>query len=136
MSEKALNRPENFQGSKESYGIPGILTLKKVIMGTIGKGVLLVNPREKMPSYFVGNPFRIKSLELTLKWLWFNEVVHLSLILVSAVIGYFFWARGYMAGVYFMGLVVLLNLGLALLQRSNRTRIHRTIRTLENRKLK
>jgi hypothetical protein len=69
MSEKALNRPENFQGSKESYGIPGILALKKVIMGTIGKGVLL-------------------------------------------------------------------NLGLALLQRSNRTRIHRTIRTLENRKLK
>ncbi len=31
-------------------------------MATIGKAILQVNPKEKMPSYYVGQPFQINFL--------------------------------------------------------------------------
>ena len=118
------------------YKLLGIPLLKKIIMGSIGKFVLRFNRREDMPSYFVGFPFNSSSLELTLKWSYFNEVVHILLILLTAVIGYFFLQKEYTGGALFMGIVILLNIGLALLQHLNRIRIHQTIKHLENRKIR
>jgi hypothetical protein len=115
------------------YRMFGLPMLKRIIMGTIGPMVLLVNRRQEMPSYFVGDPFDVRSLHRTLKWLYFNEAVHLSLILVTGAIGYSFWRRGYMEGVVFMGIIIMLNIFLALLQRMNRARIRRTVEALERR---
>jgi len=102
-------------------------------MATIGNAVLKVNPREKMPSYFVGHPFNIKSLLLTQKWLLFNEVVHLFLIFLSAAIGYFFLEKGYGMGVIIIVLVIILNFILILMQWMNRIRIRGIISAINKR---
>lgn len=102
-------------------------------MATIGKAVLQVNPKEKMPSYFVGQPFHINSLLTTIKWLYFNEAVHFFLILVCAVIGYLFFQKGYLSGVIIIGFTVILNIGLILMQHMNRIRIKRIILVLKKR---
>ena len=102
-------------------------------MGSIGRFVLLVNPREKMPSYFVGRPFNPDSLIKTLKWTYFNEVVHLSLIFVSVALGYIIYLKGSLPGVIIMTLVTFLNIGLAMLQHLNRAKINRTINSLNSR---
>lgn len=116
------------------YSLIGISLLKKIIMASIGKFVLRVNPREEMPSYFVGYPFKTDSLQKTLKWSYFNEVVHFVLIFVTAAIGYFFHLKGYLGGVVFMVLVILLNVGLVFLQHLNRIRINHAINALKKRK--
>lgn len=48
------------------YYLAGIPLLKKAIMGSIGKFVLMINTREKMPSYFIGHPFSLDSVRSTL----------------------------------------------------------------------
>lgn len=93
----------------------------------------MVNPKEKMPSYFVGSPYRIDSLALTTKWLYFNEVVHLFLVLVTSYICHYCWVRGYYGGVIIMVMAILLNIGLALMQQMNRIRIKQTIKALKKR---
>jgi len=115
------------------FEIFGIRLLNRFIMATIGNAVLKVNPREKMPSYFVGHPFNIKSLLLTQKWLLFNEVVHLFLIFLSAAIGYFFLEKGYGMGVIIIVLVIILNFILILMQWMNRIRIRGIISAINKR---
>lgn len=117
------------------FNLLGIRALNKVIMATIGKAVLKVSPREKMPSYFVGRPFETESLLLTRKWLLFNQIVHSFLIVFCAGIGYYFFERGYIDGVLIIFSVILLNLALILMQIMNRNRIKRTIIALRKRKL-
>lgn len=124
---------ENKRPLPRFYTITGISLLKRIIMGSIGRFVLLVNPREKMPSYFVGRPFNPDSLIKTLKWTYFNEVVHLSLIFVSVALGYIIYLKGSMPGVIIMTLVTFLNIGLAMLQHLNRAKINRTISNLNSR---
>ncbi len=102
-------------------------------MATIGKAILQVNPKEKMPSYYVGQPFQINSLLSTLKWLCFNEAVHFFLILVCAIIGYIFFKKGYSSGVIIIILTVILNIGLILMQHMNRIRIKNVISLLKKR---
>ncbi len=125
---------EKQRASLKFYSLIGIPLLKRMIMGTIGKAVLLVNPKEKMPSYFIGSPYNVDSLLLTIKWLYFNEIVHLFLVLVTSSIGYFCWVRGYSGGVIIMAMAILLNVELALMQQMNRIRIKRTIKALRKRK--
>lgn len=115
---------KKYQNKLRIYRILGIALLQKIIMGTIGKFVLLVNPREKMPSYFVGNPFKIDSLKTTLKWSYFNEVTHFSVIFICMAIGYYFSLRGYNDGMVFMTIFIFFNFGLILLQHFNRIRIN------------
>lgn len=117
------------------YRLLGIPLLKKVIMGSVGKFVLCVNPREEMPSYFIGNPYRISSLLKTVRWSYFNEAVHLLLIVITAGIGYFLAMKGYGSSLFYIGMIILLNIGLVLLQHLNRSRIYRTISLLEKRKM-
>jgi hypothetical protein len=102
-------------------------------MNSIGKLVLKVNPREKMPSYFVGNPFSPDSLQKTIRWLYFNEAVHFFLVFVTAAIGYFCISRGYHGGAILMGFMIFLNIGLVLMQHMNRIRITRAIAALKKR---
>ncbi|KAF0203710.1 MAG: hypothetical protein FD170_783 [Bacteroidetes bacterium] len=131
------SEPDHFETHHQSlrfYNALGLPVLKKAIMATIGKFVLQVNPREKMPSYFIGHPFSVESMNLTIKWLYFNEIVHSGLIVVCAALGQFFWTKGYSGGVVFMALSILLNMALALMQRMNRIRIKRTMEALKKRK--
>lgn len=121
------------QPGMQFYYLAGIPLLKNAIMGSIGKFVLTVNPREKMPSYFIGHPFNVDSVTSTLKWTYFNETVHAFLIMVSGAIGYFCLLRGYEGGFVLMSGLVLLNIGLVLLQRMNRIRVRRVIEALKKR---
>jgi hypothetical protein len=136
MNKKEVTQSEKQKASLRFYSLLGIPLLKRLIMGSIGKFVLRVNRREEMPSYFIGNTYRISSLIKTLKWTYFNEVVHLMSIFISAGIGYFFLIKGYIVGVFFIGIVILLNIGLVFLQHLNRVRINQTINALEKRKIK
>lgn len=108
--------------------------LSKIIMATIGKAVLKVKTQEKMPTYFLGQPFEINSLLLTRKWLLFNELVSFFLILFCAAIGYFFYRKGYLGGVENILPVILLNLLLMLIQIMNRRRVVKLITSLDHRK--
>jgi hypothetical protein len=103
------------QRSLVFYRSTGILFLKKVIMNSIGKLVLKVNPREEMPSDFVG------------------QAVHFFLVFVTASIGYFCISRGYHGGAILMGFMIFLNIGLVLMQHMNRIRITRAIAALKKR---
>jgi len=136
MNKKGITQSEKQESSLRFFSLLGIPLLKRLIMCSIGKLVLLVNRREEMPSYFIGNAYRLTSLIKTLKWTYFNEVIHLMLIFLSAAIGYFFLIKGYIVGVFFIGIVILLNIGLVFLQHLNRIRINRTINDLEKRKIK
>jgi len=128
------NKSTGKQKAKASlYRTLGIRWLNKAIMATIGRFVLKVNPREKMPSYFVGHPFEINSLELTKNWLAFNEAVHLILIVICLAIGYFFLEKGYISGVAIIIFVILLNIWLCLMQRMNRNRIRQITTQLKKR---
>lgn len=133
MKKSKYDQSGKHHRSLRFYAMLGIPVLKKAIMFTIGKFVLQVNPREKMPSYFIGHPFSVESMELTLKWLYFNEIVHLSLIVICAGLGQFFWTKGFYGGVVIMALSILLNIGLALMQRMNRIRINRVKEALKKR---
>jgi len=133
MKNQGYHLSGSNQASLRFYSSLGLPVLNRLIMSTIGKFVLLVNPREKMPFYFIGHPFSVKSLALTIKWLYFNEIVHLGLIVVCAALGQFFWTKGYYDGVMIMALSILLNIGLALMQRMNRIRIKRTMAFLKKR---
>ncbi len=133
MNAKKQNSSRIDTSSHMMYKLLGIRMLNKIIMATIGKAVLKVNPKEKMPSYFIGHPFEIDSLILTKKWLLFNEVVHLALIILCAAIGYFFNTKGYLSGVVIIALVIVLNFSLMLMQRMNRKRITKTISMLAKR---
>jgi hypothetical protein len=116
------------------YKIAGIWLLKMIIMRTIGFFVLMVNPREKMPSYFVGHPYDPASVKLTIQWTYFNELVHFILIFVTAIIGYNTYLKGFIGGAVFLAFFVLLNIGLALMQRMNRIRLRQTLDALYKRK--
>lgn len=107
--------------------------LNRFIMATIGRWVLTVNPREKMPSYFVGKPFEVRSLRLTRQWLLFNAAVHGFLIVVCAAIGWFFMQKGYTGGVVIILLAILLNVALILVQVMNRIRIGKLVGKLNKR---
>ena len=111
----------------------GIPVFKRFIMNTIGKFLLTIKSGEKMPSYFVKNPYCEKSLKLTLRWLYFNEFVHLFLILICIWNGVSFWNRSYNDGVFYMVIIALFNLGLAFMQQYNRIRINRLISRLKDR---
>lgn len=102
-------------------------------MATIGKAVLKVNPREKMPSYFVGHPFDKNSLLITKRWLFFNEMVHFFLILLCAAIGYFFYEKEYGSGIIIILFAIILNFSLFLMQCMNRKRIGEIIIALNKR---
>lgn len=115
------------------YKLIGLVFLKKVIMGSIGKLVLKVNSRQEMPSYFVGHFFSINSLQKTIRWSYFNEAVHFFLVFVTAYIGYFCVSRGYQGGAILMGIMIFLNIGLVLMQHMNRIRITHTIDALKKR---
>ncbi|KAF0129117.1 MAG: hypothetical protein FD155_2792 [Bacteroidetes bacterium] len=134
MNAKNQNSSRIDTSSQRVYKLLGIRMLNKFIMATIGKAVLKVNPKEKMPSYFIGHPFEIDSLILTKKWLLFNEVVHFALIILCAAIGYFFYTKGYFSGVFIIALVIVLNFSLMFMQRMNRNRIKKTISGLEKRR--
>ena len=136
MNKKETVLPENQKASLLFFNFIGIPLFKRLIMRSVGKFVLLINQRDEMPSYFIGNSFRISSLLETLKWTYFNEIVHSLLIFLSAGIGYYFLIKGYLAGVFIIGIVILLNIGLVFLQLWNRIRINRTIKDLEKRKIK
>jgi hypothetical protein len=125
---------DNHRSSLRFYEISGITLLKKIIMGSIGKFVLLVNRPEEMPSYFIGHPFKVISLKKTIRWSYFNEIVHFVLIFVTAVIGYFIYLKGSIGGLIIISAVILLNIGLVFLQHLNRIRMHQTIHSLEKRK--
>jgi hypothetical protein len=135
MKDNQTKRPGDYQTNLLIYRLLGMPFFKRMIMGSVGKFVLLFNPREKMPSYFIGQPYKIESLKLTIKWLYFNEVVHLLFTLISIVIGYFFWKKGNFSGVGVMIGLFVLNFGLVLLQRYNRAKIYRIINALEKRKV-
>jgi hypothetical protein len=126
--------PESNHKNLLIYRLAGIILLKKVIMRSIGVFVLTVNPREKMPSYFVGHPYDPSSVKLTIKWSYFNELVHFGLIFVTALLGYYAYIKGSTGGAVFLAFFVLLNIALALLQRMNRIRLRQTMAELEKRK--
>lgn len=111
----------------------GIRLLNKAIMATIGRLVLKINPREEMPSYYVGHPYSKESLSLTLKWLYFNEIMHFILLIICGLIGWFFLRKGYTAGVVILALTMMFNIALMMMQRMNRKRIRNTINCLEKR---
>lgn len=120
--------------SKKTKFLPGILFLKRALMGSIGKFVLLINSREEMPSYFVGKPFNVDSLLKTHKWLYFNEVVHFFLIFTTGAIVYYLYKKTFYGGAIFLAFFVLLNIALVALQHTNRNRIKHTIESLRKRK--
>jgi hypothetical protein len=133
MKNQGYHLSGTHQASLRFYSMLGLPVLKKLIMGTIGKFVLRMNPREKMPSYFIGHPFSVESMALTIKWLYFNEIVHTGLIVVCAALGQLFWTKGYYGGVTIMVLSIFLNIGLALMQRMNRIRISHVLEALKMR---
>ncbi len=133
MSLKKQNPGRIKETDLRVFEILGIRMLNKLIMATIGKAVLKVNPREKMPSYFVGHPFDKNSLLITKRWLFFNEMVHFFLILLCAAIGYFFYEKEYGSGIIIILFAIILNFSLFLMQCMNRKRIREIIIALNKR---
>lgn len=120
-------------GEDKFFKILGVPLLKRFIMATVGKFLLAVK-KEKSNSYFVRNPFCRKSLRLTLRWSYFNEIVHLFIMILCIQNAVSFWGRNYYAGVFYMVVIALFNLWLVMIQQYNRRRITRLIAALTERK--
>jgi len=115
--------PKRFERRGLVYKILGVEIFRLVILATVGNFVLALRKRQALYSYFVTNSLSIKSVRRTEAWSRFNEVVHLALILITALIGRAIYLKGYKAGAVLLGLVVLLNIYLIMLQRYNRVKL-------------
>ena len=111
----------------------GVEIFKQVILATVGRFVSLLRKREALYTYFVTSPLSIKSIERTEAWSRFNEIVHLVLIFITFFIGRTIYLKGYKSGAVLLGLGVLLNIYLVMLQRYNRLKLVRMMELLERR---
>jgi uncharacterized protein (DUF2062 family) len=125
--------PKRFEHSGLFYKILGVEIFRQVILATVGAFVLALRKKEALYTYFVTNPLSIKSIRRTEAWSRFNEVVHLALIFITFLIGRAIYLKGYKSGAVLLGLVVLLNIYLVMLQRYNRVKLVRMMELLERR---
>ena len=125
--------PKRFERSGLVYKMLGVEIFKQVILATVGRFVSLLRKREALYTYFVTSPLSIKSIERTEAWSRFNEIVHLVLIIITFFIGRAIYLKGYKAGAVLLGLGVLLNIYLVMLQRYNRLKLVRMMELLERR---
>lgn len=126
-------RPRGFEESGRVYRFLGIELLGKLVRATAGSFVLLLRPRKELYSYFVTNPLVVESVKRTERWSRFNEVVHLCFTGFCIVLAVRLAQRGLAGGALFMSLFGLLNFGLVLLQRYNRTKLYHMLALLERR---
>jgi hypothetical protein len=125
--------PKRFERSGFVYKILGVEIFRMVILATVGKFVSLLRKREALYTYFVTNPLSIKSIQRTEVWSRFNEIVHFALIFVTFFIGRTIYLKGHKSGAALLGLCVLLNIYLVMLQRYNRVKLVRMMELLERR---
>jgi hypothetical protein len=126
-------RPRGFEESGRVYRSLGIELLGKIVRATAGSFVLLLRPRQELYSYFVTHPLAVESVKRTERWSRFNEVVHVLFTGFCIVMAVRLAQRGLAGGVIFMTLFGLLNFGLVLLQRLNRTKLYHMLALLERR---
>jgi hypothetical protein len=125
--------PKAFERCGFVYKILGVEIFRLVILATVGKFVSLLRKREALYTYFVANPLSLRSVERTEAWSRFNEIVHFALIFITFFIGRAIYLKGFKSGAALLGLVVLLNIYLVLLQRYNRVKLVRMMELLERR---
>jgi hypothetical protein len=125
--------PKRFERDGLVYKILGVGIFRQVILATVGVFVLALRKKEALYTYFVTNPLSIKSIQRTEAWSRFNEIVHIALIFITFFIGRVIYLKGYKSGAVLLGLVVLLNIYLVMLQRYNRVKLVRMMELLERR---
>ena len=126
--------PKSSEASGVLYRALGVGVFGQIVRATVGRFVLSLRPRKELYTYFVVNTRSIESIRRTERWSRFNEIVHLLFLIFCVVMTVVLLWRGFGGGGVFMALFGLLNLYLALLQRYNRARLLRMIRSNERRR--